>query len=135
MTDNQRALLIVNTVITLLLIAVAVPLTLAYGLPGLVGSYLLMLTLNNGSEVAVLYYLEGLQPFTRLHLKPIGAGAVLAAVTLATRATLPATTALVVGTVAGLVAYTLVLRRLGFTSTERRLAGTLVARYRAALAR
>ena len=135
MTDNQRALLIVNTVITLVLIAIAVPLTLAYGLPGLVASYLLMLTLNNGSEVAVLYYLEGLQPFTRLHLKPIGAGVVLAAVTLAARATLPATTALVVGTAVGLVAYAAVLQRLGFTAAERRLAGTLIERYRAALSR
>ncbi|MBO4247838.1 lipopolysaccharide biosynthesis protein [Halomicrobium sp. IBSBa] len=135
MTDNQRALLIVNTVVTLLLIAVAVPLTLAYDLPGLVASYLLMLTLNNGFEVAVLYRLEGLQPFTRLHLQPIAAGAVLAAVTLGAKATLPSTTALVVGTAAGLVAYAAVLRWLGFTPTERRLAETLLDRYRTRLSR
>ncbi|WP_458205439.1 lipopolysaccharide biosynthesis protein [Haladaptatus sp. NG-SE-30] len=67
MTDNQRALLVVNVAITAFLTMTAVPLTVTYGLPGLVANYLLMLTVNNGLEVAVLYYLEGLQPFTRNH--------------------------------------------------------------------
>ena len=133
MTDNQRPMLVVNTVITLLLLAVAVPLTIAYGLPGLVASYLLMLTLNNGLEVVVLYRFEGLQPFTRRHLKPLGAGVVLAVVVLLAKATLPAGLAPVFGTVAGLVAYASVLRWLGFTPTERRLAATLADRYREVL--
>lgn len=133
MTDNQRAMLVVNTAITLVLIVTAVPLTITYGLPGLVASYLLMLTLNNGLEVAVLYYLEGLQPFTRLHLRPLGAGAVMAAVVLLAKATLPGWTAPVLGTAVGLAAYAAVLNWLGFTPTERRLAGTLAARYREVL--
>jgi len=135
MTDNQRAMLLVNTVVTLLLIVTAIPLTVTDGLRGLVVSYLLMLTLNNGLEMVVLYRLEGLQPFTRGHLKPIGAGLVLALVVLIAKATLPALVAPVVGSIVGLAVYALVLRQFGFTPAERRLAATLVGRYRAALSR
>ncbi|WP_458187903.1 lipopolysaccharide biosynthesis protein [Haladaptatus sp. NG-WS-4] len=130
MTDHQRALLVVNVAITAFLTVTAVPLTVTYGLPGLVASYLLMLTVNNGLEVAVLYYLEGLQPFTRLHAKPLVAAVPLAVVTLAARVLVPNPAAPVVGTVLGLVAYALALRTLGFTRVERRLAGTLARRYR-----
>jgi O-antigen/teichoic acid export membrane protein len=133
MTDNQRALLVVNVAITAVLAATAVPLTAVYGLWGLAASFLLMLTLNNGLEVAVLYHLEGLQPFTRLHAKPLVAAVPMAAVALAARATLPGATAAVVGSVVGLLAYALTLRALGFTRVERRLATTLLARYRASL--
>ncbi len=134
MTDHQRASLVVNTVITLGLAVTAVPLTVEFGLTGLVISYVLMLTVNNGLEVVVLYHLEGLQPFTRRHLAPVAAAVPLAAVALAVRA-LGVPLAPLVGTAAGLVAYGLALRAIGFTDVERRLAGTLVGRYRSALAR
>ncbi len=133
MTDNQRALLVVNVGITAFLSVTAIPLTTAFGLPGLVGSYVLMLALNNGLEVAVLYYLEGLQPFTRRHAKPLVAGVPLALVALVVRFALPDTVALVVGSALGLLAYATSLRLLGFTPVERRLAATLVERYRDAL--
>lgn len=130
MTDNQRALLVVNAVITAILVVTAVPLTLAYGLPGLVGSYVLMLTLNNGLEVAVLYRLEGLQPFTRRHAYPLLAAIPLAAIAFALRAVAPSATGALVGTLLGLAAYATVLWRLGFTRAERQLAATLADRYR-----
>ncbi|WP_128475847.1 lipopolysaccharide biosynthesis protein [Halorussus pelagicus] len=130
MTDHQRALLVVNVVITAFLVVTAIPLTTRFGLPGLVGSYLLMLTINNGLEVAVLYYLEGLQPFTRLHAKPLIAGLPLALLALLVRFALPDVVALVVGTALGLFAYATSLRLLGFTAVERRLGATLVKRYR-----
>ncbi|MFC3476994.1 lipopolysaccharide biosynthesis protein [Halobacterium litoreum] len=133
MTDNQRALLVVNTLITGILVVTAVPLTVFYGLPGLVASYLLMLTLNNGLEVAVLYHLEGLQPFTRRHAYPLFAAVPLTAVALAANVVLSNPVAPVVGTLGGLAAYALALRWLGFTHAERRLAGTLAARYRGLL--
>ncbi|UPW00369.1 lipopolysaccharide biosynthesis protein [Halorussus gelatinilyticus] len=130
MTDHQRALLVVNVVITAFLAVTAIPLTTTFGLPGLVGSYLLMLTVNNGLEVVVLYYLEGLQPFTRLHAKPLVAGVPLAVVALGVRSVLSGVGALVVGTALGVTAYATALGLLGFTAVERRLAATLAARYR-----
>lgn len=130
MTDNQRALLVVNVVITAILVVTAIPLTVVYGLPGLVASYLLMLTLNNGLEVVVLYYLEGLQPFTRRHAFPLLAAVPLAVVALGARTAVGGVRGLVVGSLFGLAAYALVLRWLGFTRVEHRLAATLGARYR-----
>ncbi|WP_435320678.1 lipopolysaccharide biosynthesis protein [Haloarchaeobius sp. TZWSO28] len=130
MTDNQRALLAVNVFITAFLTVTAIPLTSAYGLEGLVASYFLMLTINNGLEVAVLYRLEGLQPFTTLHAKPLVAAVPFVAVAVVAGATLPGWTGPVLGTVLGLAVYGLVLGRLGFTAVERRLAETLAERYR-----
>jgi len=132
MTDNQRALLVVNTAITFFLAVTAVPLTVEFGLPGLVASFFLMLTINNGLEVAALYYLEGLQPFTRLHARPVLAAVPMAAVAVGIGALLARPVAPVVGTVLGLITYALALRHFGFTPVERRLAGTLAERYRAA---
>ncbi|WP_135365420.1 lipopolysaccharide biosynthesis protein [Halosimplex halophilum] len=135
MTDNQRPYLAVNVCITLLLAAVAVPLTVRYGLAGLVASYVLMLTLNNGLEVAVLYHFERLQPFTPLHGKPLVAAVPLGVVAWSAKAAVAGPAAPVVGVLGGLAAYAATLRFLGFTPTERRLAGTLRDRYRAARAR
>lgn len=135
MTDNQRALLVVNTVITVVLAIVAIPLTATYGLAGLVASYLLMLTLNNGLEVAVLYYLEGLQPLTWAHAKPLVAAIPLAVVALAVRAILTGPLTVAVGTGLGIVAYAAAIRVLGTAPVERRLVATLVSRYRAVVGR
>jgi len=133
MTDNTRALLYTNVAVTAFLVATAVPLTVAYGLPGLVVGYVLMLSVNNGLEIAVLYRLEGLQPFTRLHAKPLLAAVPMAAVALAARAALPGLAAAAVGSLAGLLAFAATMRWLGFTAVERRLWATLLGRYRAAL--
>lgn len=130
MTDNQRALVVVNVAITAFLTVTAIPLTVEFGLPGLVASYLLMLTVNNGLEVAVLYYLEGLQPFTKLHGKPLLAAIPSALVALGARAMLPELVAAMVGSLLGLAIYAGCLRLLGFTPVERRLVTTLVGRYR-----
>jgi O-antigen/teichoic acid export membrane protein len=132
MTDNQRALLVVNVAITAILAVVAVPLTATYGLAGLVASYLLMLTLNNGLEVVVLYYLEGLQPFTREHLRPLVAAVPFAAVAVLTRAFVSGIGGVALGTVLGLAVYAAVLKHLGFSPAARRLVGTLTDRYRVA---
>ncbi|MFC4450508.1 lipopolysaccharide biosynthesis protein [Halorussus aquaticus] len=133
MTDHQRALLVVNVGITAFLAVTAIPLTTRFGLPGLVVSYVLMLTVNNGLEVAVLYYLEGLQPFTRLHAKPLVAAVPLALVALGVRVAVPGLLAAFVGTAAGLAAYAKALQILGFTRVERRLGATLAERYREVL--
>ena len=134
MTDNQRALLVVNTAITAGLVVVAIPLTATYGLPGLVGTYVLMLALNNTLEVAVLYRLEGLQPLTRRHGYTLVAAVPLATVALGGRELLPGAAGVAVGVLGGLAAYAATLHWLGFTPVERRLVGTLADRYREALA-
>jgi O-antigen/teichoic acid export membrane protein len=134
MTDNQRGLLVVNTVVTVILAVVSIPLTIEFGLPGLVASYLLMLTLNNGLEILVLYRAEGLQPFTRAHVRPLLAAVPFVGVALGMRLALGggAATA-VLGTALGLCAYGVALGVQGFEPAERRLVGSLAGRYRRAL--
>jgi len=82
----------------------------------------------------VLYYLEGLQPFTRLHAKPLVAAIPLAAVALGAKLAIPGPAGPLLGTAAGLVAYAKSLGTLGFTPVEHRLAESLASRYRAAFA-
>jgi len=135
MTDNQRALLIVNVAITAVLAVTAVPLVVEFGLPGLVVGYVLMLTINNGLEVAVLYRLEGLQPFTRRHAIPLVGAVPLAAVALTARALVGGLPGAAIGSLAGVAAYALTLRWIGFTPVERQLGATLADRYRERLAR
>jgi O-antigen/teichoic acid export membrane protein len=131
MTDHQRALLVVNAAITAVLVVVAIPLTVEFGLAGVVATFLLMLVVNNTAEVVVLHRLEGLQPLTRAHAKPLVAALPLAGVALATRTVLPGPTAAVVGTITGVAAYAAVLWWLGFDPAERRLVVALADRYRA----
>ncbi|MFC7235094.1 lipopolysaccharide biosynthesis protein [Halosegnis marinus] len=133
MTDHQRALLVVNSAITAGLVVVSIPLTLEYGIAGVVASYLLMLTVNNVLEVAVLYRLEGLQPLTRAHAKPLLAAVPLTAVALAARALVPGAPGALVGSLLGLAVYAAALLWLGFAPAERRLVGALADRYRAAI--
>lgn len=133
MTDHQRAVLVVNVVITAFLTVTAIPLTIEFGLLGLVVSYILMSVLNNGLEVVALYHLEGLQPFTRLHAKPLIAAVPMALIALGVRAVLSGAAAPLVGTALGVVAYAGTLRALDFTQVERRLARTLFSRYREAV--
>lgn len=130
MTDHQRAMFLVNTAITAGLVVVSIPLTRQYGLAGVVGVYLLMLSLNNVLEVVVLWWLEDLQPLTVAHLKPVAAAVPLAAVTLVGHRFVPGLVGAVGATVVGLAVYAGVLLWLGFAPAERRLVGALADRYR-----
>ncbi|MFB6119180.1 polysaccharide biosynthesis C-terminal domain-containing protein [Halosegnis sp.] len=130
MTDHQRALLVVNTAITAGLAILAIPLVRQFGLVGVVIAYLLMLTINNTLEVLVLYRLEGLQPLTRAHIRPLVAAVPLATVALVARTVAPGPVGALVGTLVGVAAYAGVLLWLGFAPVERRLVATLVDRYR-----
>jgi len=134
MTDNQRALLVVNVAITAGLVVVAVPLTRRFGLAGVVATYLLMLTINNTLEVVVLYWIEGLQPLTPAHVKPLVAAVPLAAIAVGTQAVAPGRIGAIGGTLLGLVAYAATLLWLGFDPVERRLVGALTDRYRGIIA-
>lgn len=130
MTDNQWPWLVVNVASAAVLVVTAVPLTLTFGLPGLVVSYLLVVVANNSLEVATLYRFEGIQPFTRLHLKPVVGAVPFVLVTVAARMALPALVGPVVGTLVGVTVYAVTLDVLGFTRLERRLVSSLAARYR-----
>lgn len=129
MTDHEQAWLLIDTVTALFMVVTAIPLTTMFGLQGLVVSYLLMNVMNNGFEIIVLYYLEGLHPFTSRHVYPLIAAVPFLLIALSMRRVLSAATAPLVGTLVGLATYGAALHMLGFTTAERRLARSLSARY------
>lgn len=129
MTDHPRAFMGVNGVTTVFVLMMAIPMTMVYGLGGMVVSYLSMRVVNNALEMGALYYLEGLQPFTRLHVNRSVAVIPLGVVTFAARVTLPPGIAPIIGTLFGLVAYAGTLRWLGFTPIESKLATSIIDRY------
>lgn len=130
MTDNQRPLLAVNVIITMFMVVTAFPLTITFGLQGLVISYLLLNAVGQGLEMAILYRLEDLQPLTPLHAKPLLAAVPLLLICLSGRMVLSAARAPLIGSLVGLSAYISLLYMLGFTFSERRLIRSLVSRYR-----
>lgn len=133
MTDNHRELLAVDAGSTVLMVITAVPLTLAFGLWGLVVSYVVMNVANNGLEIAVLYQREGLQPFTPGHAKPVLAGVPFLLVTLVYKQVLPTVTAPIAGTVVGVAVYGITLYSLGVTRIERRVATSILRQYQESL--
>lgn len=133
MTDHERASLVINSSVTLVLALAAVPLTVRYGFAGVVWLYLAMNVLNNVGEMIGLYYLEGFQPFTTRLFVPLVAAVLLAGVSVVTRRFLPTLPGAVLGVVVGVTAYALVLRAFGFSDVERTLAATIAERYRSEL--
>lgn len=129
MTDHQRALRNLEMVQTLLIMMTIIPLVVLFGLLGVVASYFLKIIINNGLEVIALYHLEGYQPFTRRHAIPLLAALPLLLIALVAKLVLSGA-APIVGTLIGLAAYGTTLYMLGFTRTERRLARSLLVRYR-----
>lgn len=130
MTDHQRALVLVDTITALFVIVTAIPLTVLFGLRGLVVSYFLSHTVNNSLEIVALYYLDGFHPFTYLHMKPLLAGVPFLVIALVGKHTLSWTVAPLVGSLVGFVVYGTILYKMGFTTVERRLVRSLLTRYR-----
>lgn len=130
MTDRQRAAFVIEIASALVLVSIAVPLTVLFGLRGLVVSYLVDRTVSNGLQMAALYYLEGYQPFTIRHAKPLLAAIPFVIIASAGKQLLSAEMAPLLGTLAGIAAYGFALHMMGFTTVERRLARSLLSRYR-----
>lgn len=130
MTDRQRAVFIIDVATALFTVAIAVPLTMLFGLRGLVVSILAKGTMSNGLQLIALYHLNGYHPFTRRHLEPLLAAAPCMLIAFAGKLLLSGTVAPLVGTLVGMAAYIITLQMLGFDSRERRIAMLLLARYR-----
>lgn len=130
MTDRPRELMIIDISTAFFMVALAIPLTMLFGLRGLVVSQLGKATMNNSLQLFVLYYLDGYHPFTRLHVKPLLAGGPYLLIALSGKLLLPGVIVPLAGTFVGMVAYGTTLYMLGFTKIERRLGMLLLARYR-----
>jgi hypothetical protein len=65
MTDNERASLLVQIVNAGVALPLMIVLTVRFGPLGLGTAYLLSLILNNTTELLLLYFRDGLIPFSR----------------------------------------------------------------------
>lgn len=77
MTDNEKKAMVLQIIVTPFLLLTTYLLTVNYGVIGLASSNLIAFSINNILEVSLLRYAEGLFPFTKSHLKPIGLAIVL----------------------------------------------------------
>jgi O-antigen/teichoic acid export membrane protein len=71
MTSNEKESLYLQFFQTLITLPVMIYLTIQYGILGLSISYFFSLSLNNLSQLGLLYYLEKLNPLTKYHFLTI----------------------------------------------------------------
>ncbi len=72
MTDNERVSLLTQVFNAGIALPLMVVLTLRFGAVGLGSAYLLSLVINNTTELIVLYYRDGLIPFSRKQFYAVG---------------------------------------------------------------
>lgn len=71
MTNNEKETLYLQFTQTLVTLPIMIYLTINYGILGLSISYFFSLSLNNLSQLGLLYYLEKLNPLTKYHFLTI----------------------------------------------------------------
>ena len=134
MTDHQYARMALDWLLAVLNVALTYAFVVRYGLVGAALGTSLAIAVQNGIQVVLLRRFEGLWPFDRTFLTPIGAGVVAILAMYAVRAVLAGPAAVAVGSGVGLAAYAGSLSVLGVDPRDRFVARRLARRYRAALA-
>jgi len=130
MTDHQYLRMVNSWGLGILNIGLSYYLLLKFGLVGAALGTAGSLGFINLLWIAQLWYLEGLQPYTREYLKPIAAAAGMAATMVVFRPLLEGVVLLVVGSLVGLTVFVVLLRALGIESRDYRLFVSLFGQYR-----
>ncbi|WP_132058537.1 lipopolysaccharide biosynthesis protein [Halorussus amylolyticus] len=134
MTDHQYARMALDWLLAVLNVVLTYVFVVEFGLVGAALGTSLAIAVQNALQVVLLRQFEGLWPFDATYLKPLGAGVVMAAVMAGVRASVGGQTALVVGTLVGLLAYVGSLYALGIDARDRLVVRELAGRYRANVA-
>ncbi|MFB6120072.1 MAG: lipopolysaccharide biosynthesis protein [Halobacteriaceae archaeon] len=132
MTNHQYVRLALDWLLGLLNLVLSYLFVLEFGLVGAALGTSASLAVQNLIQVGFLLRLEGLYPFDATFLKPLGAGAAMAAAMAGLRTALAGPAAIVLGTAVGFVVFVAVLAALGVNPRDRFVARELAARYRAA---
>ncbi len=131
MTDHQYIRMALDWVLAVLNTGLTYVFILQFGLVGAALGTSLAIAIQNGIQVLLLRKFEGLWPFDRTYLRPLGAGLVAMAVMWLLRVWLPGTSAVLVGSLGGVLAYLLTLHLVGIDPRDRLVVRELTARYRA----
>lgn len=125
MTDHQYLAAINNWILGVVNVGLSYVLILEYGLIGAALGTAGSLVLVNCLRVSELYYFEGVHPYDRAFLKPLGATATAVATSALVRWTLDGLAVLGVGAVVVVTTFMLVLGALGPEPADRDLLDVL----------
>ena len=133
MTDHQYARMVLDWLLAVLNTLLTFAFVSAFGLSGAALGTAIAIAVQNGIQVGLLRYFEGLWPFDATFFKPLGAGAAATGVMLLVRESLPGAEAVAVGLLVGAVTYVGTLVILGVNDRDRLVVTGLAARYRRAI--
>jgi O-antigen/teichoic acid export membrane protein len=134
MTDHQYARMALDWLLAVLNVVLTSLFVVEFGLVGAALGTSLAIAVQNGLQVVLLRRFEGLWPFDASFLKPLVAGAVMAAAMSGVRAAVDAPASIATGTAVGLLAYVGSLRALGLDPRDRLVVRELAGRYRTDIA-
>jgi O-antigen/teichoic acid export membrane protein len=134
MTDHQYVRLVLDWLLATLNLALTYWFVLEFGLVGAALGTAVAYSVQNLLQVGVLWHYEGLFPFDRTFMRPIGAGLGMGATMLALREALPGVHP-VVGSGLGLVVFGWLSLQFGVDRRDRIVIGELASRYRTLCAR
>lgn len=129
MTDHQYARMALDWFLAVLNVALTYVFIVHFGINGAALGTSLAIAIQNGLQVLLLRHYEGLWPFDRTFLTPIGAGLVTLPAMWLLRMVVPGFLAVVVGSVVGVGVYLVALRTFGVDSRDKLVAKELVRRY------
>ena len=133
MTDHQYARMVLDWLLAVLNVVLTFLFVREFGLVGAALGTSLAIAVQNGLQVVLLRRFEGLWPFDLTFLRPIAAGAVMAAAMFGVREVLGGSLAIAVGAVAGLLVYVATLAVVGVDPRDRLVVRELTGRYRASV--
>ncbi|MFT4945583.1 MAG: O-antigen/teichoic acid export membrane protein [Halovenus sp.] len=133
MTDHQYARMALDWLLAVLNLGLTYAFVRRFGLTGAALGTSLAIAVQNGIQVVLLRRFEGLWPFDRTFLPPLGAGLVALGVMWAVRLTVPGWPAVAVGGPLGVCVYLAVLGGYGVDPRDRLVVRTLADAYRGKL--
>lgn len=119
MTDHQYARMILDWMLAVLNVVLTYLFILQFGLIGAALGTSLAISVQNGIQVLLLRRFEGLWPFDRTFLKPLGAGIIMLVMMVLIRMSVPGRASIVAGCIVGLMTYVLTLRQFGVDPRDR----------------
>jgi O-antigen/teichoic acid export membrane protein len=130
MTSHQYAKMALEWGLAVLNVALTYLFVLEFGLVGAAVGTSLAIGFQNFLQAVLLRHFEGLWPFDRTFLKPVGAGVGMGVAMLGVRATLDGTLSVVVGAGVGLLVFAGLLLAFGVQPRDRFVVDELTAEYR-----
>ncbi len=130
MTDHQYARMALDWLLAVLNIVLTYLFIIELGLVGAALGTSIAIAVQNGLQVLLLRYFEGLWPFDRTFLTPLFAGGSTIGVMLGIRTVVQGWTGVVLGSLTGLAVYLAILWGIGLAPRDRIVIAELTEQYK-----